>query len=261
MGSVSWRKRGNRYLVSWRLDDGSQRARPSTSPTRPATSPPRSGWRCAAAPGEDDVAGDSRSISGRTTGGLCGPLTPTAAPPRWRQPRTAYGAMSGLGSATARSSRSARPRFAAGRPSWPPRSAASPCWPAVPSCIASCSSPRTRAPSSATQCARSRRPSAAPTPSSCSGRPSAAPTRPTKLADCWAAFHCSGGITSSPFSERAYGSVSWPGCAAAGSIAIGRCPSSRSSRCATRPAARSAAASRPAPRATPASGSYPSRRW
>src|ERR1044072_1646546 len=24
MGSVSWRKRGNRYLVSWRMDDGSQ---------------------------------------------------------------------------------------------------------------------------------------------------------------------------------------------------------------------------------------------
>jgi len=24
MGSVSWRKRGHRYLVSWRLDDGSQ---------------------------------------------------------------------------------------------------------------------------------------------------------------------------------------------------------------------------------------------
>jgi Phage integrase, N-terminal SAM-like domain len=24
MGSVSWRKRGNRYLVYWRLDDGSQ---------------------------------------------------------------------------------------------------------------------------------------------------------------------------------------------------------------------------------------------
>ena len=24
MGSVSWRKRRNRYLVSWRLDDGSQ---------------------------------------------------------------------------------------------------------------------------------------------------------------------------------------------------------------------------------------------
>ena len=24
MSSVSWRKRGNRYLVSWRLDDGSQ---------------------------------------------------------------------------------------------------------------------------------------------------------------------------------------------------------------------------------------------
>ena len=24
MGSVNWRKRGNRYLVSWRLDDGSQ---------------------------------------------------------------------------------------------------------------------------------------------------------------------------------------------------------------------------------------------
>jgi integrase len=27
MGSVSWRKRGNRYLVSWRLDDGSQGGR------------------------------------------------------------------------------------------------------------------------------------------------------------------------------------------------------------------------------------------
>ena len=26
MSSVSWRKRGNRYLVSWRLDDGSQAA-------------------------------------------------------------------------------------------------------------------------------------------------------------------------------------------------------------------------------------------
>jgi hypothetical protein len=24
MGSVSWRRRSNRYLVSWRLDDGSQ---------------------------------------------------------------------------------------------------------------------------------------------------------------------------------------------------------------------------------------------
>jgi hypothetical protein len=24
MGSVSWRKRASRYLVSWRLDDGSQ---------------------------------------------------------------------------------------------------------------------------------------------------------------------------------------------------------------------------------------------
>jgi hypothetical protein len=57
------------------------------------------------------------------------------------------------------------------------------------------------------------------------------------------------------------GSASWPACAAAGSTSTGRCPSSRSSRCATRPAASSAAASSHAPRATPASGSYRSPRW
>ena len=27
MGSVNWRKRGNRYQVAWRLDDGSQGAK------------------------------------------------------------------------------------------------------------------------------------------------------------------------------------------------------------------------------------------
>jgi hypothetical protein len=27
MGSVTWRKRGRRYQVSWRLDDGSQGAK------------------------------------------------------------------------------------------------------------------------------------------------------------------------------------------------------------------------------------------
>ena len=27
MGSVTWRKRGHRYQVSWRLDDGSQGAK------------------------------------------------------------------------------------------------------------------------------------------------------------------------------------------------------------------------------------------
>jgi integrase len=32
MGSVSWRKRGNRYLVSWRLDDGSQGGKTVDSP-------------------------------------------------------------------------------------------------------------------------------------------------------------------------------------------------------------------------------------
>jgi hypothetical protein len=62
------------------------------------------------------------------------------------------------------------------------------------------------------------------------------------------------------FLALACGSVSWPACAAAGSISIGPCPSSRSSRCATRPAASSVAASKAAPRATPASGSYRSPR-
>jgi hypothetical protein len=32
MGSVSWRKRGHRYLVSWRLDDGSQGGKTVDSP-------------------------------------------------------------------------------------------------------------------------------------------------------------------------------------------------------------------------------------
>jgi integrase len=32
MGSVSWRKRGDRYLVSWRLDDGSQGGRTVDTP-------------------------------------------------------------------------------------------------------------------------------------------------------------------------------------------------------------------------------------
>jgi hypothetical protein len=32
MGSVSWRKRGHRYLVSWRLDDGSQGGRTVDTP-------------------------------------------------------------------------------------------------------------------------------------------------------------------------------------------------------------------------------------
>jgi integrase len=58
---------------------------PSTPRTRPATSPPRSAWRCAEAPGENDRAGDARSVNGWTTGGKCGLPTPTAAPPRWRQ--------------------------------------------------------------------------------------------------------------------------------------------------------------------------------
>jgi integrase len=55
-------------------------ARPSTPSTKPATSPPRNAWRCAEAPGENDGAGDLRSANGPTTGGKCGPLTPTAAP-------------------------------------------------------------------------------------------------------------------------------------------------------------------------------------
>jgi len=63
------------------------------------------------------------------------------------------------------------------------------------------------------------------------------------------------------FSEQDCGSVSWQASAAAASISIGPCPSSRSSTCATRRVASSAAASSPAPRATPASGNYPSPPW
>jgi hypothetical protein len=81
---------------------------------------------------------------------------------------------------------------------------------------------------------------------------------PKKPVDCSAACPCPGGITPSSSSALGCGSGSWPACAAAGSTSTGPCPSSRSSRCATRPAASSAAASSPAPRATPASGSS---RW
>ncbi|HEV2928609.1 MAG TPA: tyrosine-type recombinase/integrase [Propionibacteriaceae bacterium] len=56
--------------------------------------------------------------------------------------------------------------------------------------MASCSSPRTRAPFRATRCAKSHHPSAAPTPSSCSGRPGVAPTLPKKLAGLrWRRVH------------------------------------------------------------------------
>ena len=82
MGSVSWRKRGNRYLVSWRLDDGSQGGKTVDTPDEARDLAAENGWRCAAAPGEEDVAGDIRSANGQMTGGRCGLLTPTAARPR-----------------------------------------------------------------------------------------------------------------------------------------------------------------------------------
>ena len=77
--------------------------------------------------------------------------------------------MCGRGSATSPSSGSARLMFATGRSNWPPRLAASRCWHAVPSCIASYSSLRMRARFKATRSARRSHPSAASTPSSCSG--------------------------------------------------------------------------------------------
>jgi hypothetical protein len=68
MGSVTWRKRGHRYQVSWRLDDGSQGAKTvdsadetliwSCGPASAAPSPPRkpaSCWRVSRCSGWDHV--------------------------------------------------------------------------------------------------------------------------------------------------------------------------------------------------------------
>ena len=82
MGSVSWRKRGNRYLVSWRLDDGSQGGKTVDTPDEPATLAAEKRLEMRRGTCENDGAGDSRSVNGRTTGGKCGPLTPIAALPR-----------------------------------------------------------------------------------------------------------------------------------------------------------------------------------
>jgi hypothetical protein len=97
---------------------------PSSSVTLSSYNGPSLFWpgqaSCLAASGAQRPAQVPRRPSplptGPCSGGKCGPLTPIAAPPRWRQLKTASGVMSGPGSTTAPSSGSARPIFAAGKP-------------------------------------------------------------------------------------------------------------------------------------------------
>ena len=147
MGSVSWRKRGNRYLVSWRLDDGSQGGKTVNTPDEAR-----------------DLAAEKRLEMRRGT---------------WRERRSGRRSFSQwaddwwevwaadpdrspttLAATENRLRRHVRPWFG-DRPierigpadvrRWQaqlaPRSAVSPCWPAGRFCIAFCSSLRTRAPS------------------------------------------------------------------------------------------------------------------
>ena len=95
------------------------------------------------------------------SGGSCTPPTPTAAPTPWPSPKAGSGCTCGPGSVTARSSRSAPPRCAAGNATWPPRSARPPLASASPWPCGSSSSPSTKARSTPTRSARSLPPSAA----------------------------------------------------------------------------------------------------
>jgi Phage integrase family/Phage integrase, N-terminal SAM-like domain len=241
MGSVSWRKRGNRYLVSWRLDDGSQGGKTVDTPDeardlaaekrlemRRGTWRERRSGRISFRQWADDWWGvwaadrdRSPTALAATENRLRRHVRPwfddraieRIGPADIRRWQAQLAAMVGRESLLAcRSILHRILQFAEDEGAIPGNP------------VRKVPAPKRRA-----------------DPSSCSGRPSAAPTRPKRLVDCSAACRCPGGITSSSSWALACGSVSWPACAVAGSTSTDRCPSFRSSRCATRPAASSGA--------------------
>ena len=83
-GLGGWRKRGNRYLVlatGRRLQGGKTVDTPDEARDLAAENAGDAPWDT----GENDAAGDACSVDGQNDGGRCGPLTLTAAEPRWRE--------------------------------------------------------------------------------------------------------------------------------------------------------------------------------
>ena len=228
MGSVSWRKRGNRYQVSWRLDDGSQGGKTVDTPdeARDLAAEKRLEMRRGTWRGRH--RGRLPFTPGRPSGGRLWsaddpqphharrhrePAAAARAPLVRRPPHRQDhpGRRAPLANQLARNARPRQPVAC--------RSLAA---------AASSSSPRTKAPSTPTRSARC--PAQAPgrPRTGLRRRPSGAPSPPRKPAGCWPVSRCSGGITCSPCSAPACASASWPACAAAGSTSTGPCPCSRS---------------------------------
>jgi hypothetical protein len=114
MGSVSWRKRGNRYLVSWRPDDGSQGGQTVDTPdeARDLTAEKRLEMRRGTWRGRQRgrLPFSTWAAEWWTRGRPTIPAPPPSPPPK-----AGCGCMSSRGSPTDPSSASARPIFAAGK--------------------------------------------------------------------------------------------------------------------------------------------------
>src|SRR5262245_29500902 len=98
MASVGIRKRISSrtgrvsYQVWWLLDDGSQGAKTVATKDEARALATQKRLEVTRGTPEGAARGGNRSAGGPTSGGRCGQPTPTAAPPRWRQPRTGCGA-------------------------------------------------------------------------------------------------------------------------------------------------------------------------
>ena len=255
MGSVSWRKRGHRYLVSWRLDDGSQGGRTVDSPDEAR-----------------DLAAQKRLEMRRGTwrGRQRGRLSFNAWASEWWETWAADDpSPTSLASAESRLRLHVRPWFA-DRPIDKITPADVRRWQAHldrnvgPATLAQCRSLALRIFQYATDegaidanpIRKVPRPSAGSTLRRSPARSSVGRSPLRRPGGCWPGSRCSGGITCRPCSAPACALVSWLGCAGAGSTSVEHCPCLRWAPPAMRPAG-SAVASSPGPRATPASARCP----
>jgi Phage integrase, N-terminal SAM-like domain len=194
MGSVSWRKRGHRYLVSWRLDDGSQGGKTVDTPDEAR-----------------DLAAEKRLEMRRGTwrGGQRGRLPFSAWAAEWWEtwvaddpsPTTLAATESWLRLhvrpwfADRSIDKITRPRCAAGKLNWRARSGHRR-WPTAARWrCGSSSTPWTKARSMPTRSTRCRRSSAGLILTRSSVRPSDGPLPQRRPGGCWPASRCSGETT------------------------------------------------------------------
>src|SRR5215213_6395599 len=227
MGSVSWRKRGHRYLVSWRLDDGSQGGKTVDTPDEAR-----------------DLAAEKRLEMRRGTwrGRQRGRLAFNAWAAEWWETWAADDPSPTTLAATESWLRlHVRPWFA-DRPIDKITPADVRRWQAQlarnvgPSTVAHCRSLALRIFQHAMDegaidtnpVRKVPRSSAGLIPSRSLVRASDAPSLLRRPGACWRVSRCSGGTMCSPCSAPAYVSASWPGYAGVGSISTVLCPCSRS---------------------------------